>query len=38
VPAVHPSAILRAPDRDEAFAAFVKDLRRAADVLSGRAV
>jgi len=27
VPTVHPSAVLRAPDRDEAFEAFVADLR-----------
>lgn len=26
VPTVHPSAVLRAPDRDEAYAAFVADL------------
>lgn len=27
VPTVHPSAVLRAPDRDDAYAAFVADLR-----------
>lgn len=37
VPTVHPSSVLRAPDRDDAFAAFVEDLRRAADVLSRQA-
>lgn len=30
---VHPSAVLRAPDRDEAYAGFVADLRVAAEVL-----
>ena len=34
VPTVHPSAVLRAPDRDESFAAFVDDLRRASDMLA----
>lgn len=33
VATVHPSAILRAPDRDEAYAAFVADLRAAAKLL-----
>ncbi|MFD4194447.1 MULTISPECIES: UdgX family uracil-DNA binding protein [Amycolatopsis] len=30
---VHPSSVLRAPDRDEAFAALVKDLRAVPDVM-----
>ncbi|SEC69911.1 DNA polymerase [Amycolatopsis tolypomycina] len=30
---VHPSAVLRAPDRDDAYAAFVADLRAAAKLL-----
>ena len=30
VPTVHPSAVLRAPDRDEAYEAFVTDLRAVA--------
>jgi uracil-DNA glycosylase family protein len=30
---VHPSAILRAPDRDEAYAAFVDDLKAASKLL-----
>ncbi|HKE50649.1 MAG TPA: UdgX family uracil-DNA binding protein [Actinomycetes bacterium] len=34
VPTVHPSAVLRADDQDQAFEAFVKDLRVAADLLS----
>ncbi|SEF23184.1 DNA polymerase [Amycolatopsis pretoriensis] len=33
VATVHPSAILRAPDRDEAYAAFVQDLKAAHDLL-----
>ncbi|MGW5720305.1 UdgX family uracil-DNA binding protein [Amycolatopsis sp. NPDC003865] len=31
---VHPSAILRAPDRDQAYAAFVEDLKAAHKLLS----
>jgi uracil-DNA glycosylase family protein len=34
VATVHPSAILRAPDRDEAYAAFVADLKAARKTLS----
>ncbi|MER6797544.1 uracil-DNA glycosylase, partial [Amycolatopsis mediterranei] len=30
---VHPSAVLRAPDRDEAYASFVADLQAAAKLL-----
>ncbi|KDN20966.1 UdgX family uracil-DNA binding protein [Amycolatopsis rifamycinica] len=33
VATVHPSAVLRAPDRDEAYAGFVADLRAAAKLL-----
>jgi DNA polymerase len=33
---VHPSAVLRAPDRDEAFTAFVADLAAARTVLTGK--
>ncbi|WP_329047992.1 UdgX family uracil-DNA binding protein [Amycolatopsis sp. NBC_01488] len=33
VATVHPSAVLRAPDRDEAYAAFVADLRAAGKTL-----
>jgi uracil-DNA glycosylase len=36
VPTVHPSAILRADDRDAAYAAFVADLTVAAEALRGR--
>jgi DNA polymerase len=32
---LHPSAILRADDRDAAYAGFVADLQVAAGVLSG---
>jgi uracil-DNA glycosylase len=35
VASTHPSAVLRAPDRDDAFAALVDDLRVAADALTG---
>lgn len=34
LPTVHPSAVLRAPDRDDAFAALVADLRHVGDVLA----
>ncbi|MDT7802172.1 MAG: uracil-DNA glycosylase [Actinomycetota bacterium] len=34
VATVHPSAVLRAPDRDEAYAAFVADLKAARETLS----
>ncbi|WP_020421022.1 UdgX family uracil-DNA binding protein [Amycolatopsis sp. ATCC 39116] len=33
LPTVHPSSVLRAPDRDEAFAALVKDLRAVPSVM-----
>jgi uracil-DNA glycosylase len=33
---VHPSAVLRAPDRDEAYESFVADLRVAAKALNQR--
>lgn len=32
---IHPSAVLRAPDRDEAMAGLIADLRLAADYLAG---
>lgn len=35
VATVHPSSVLRAPDREQAFEALLADLRVAADVLSG---
>ncbi|GAA1812086.1 UdgX family uracil-DNA binding protein [Planosporangium flavigriseum] len=34
VPTIHPSAVLRSPDRDAAYAGFVDDLRVAARVLA----
>lgn len=34
LPTVHPSAVLRAPDRDVAYGAFVSDLRVAASILT----
>jgi uracil-DNA glycosylase family protein len=36
VPTVHPSAVLRAPNRDEAYESFVADLRSAAKALARR--
>lgn len=33
VPTIHPSAVLRAPDRDAVYAGLVKDLRVAASAL-----
>lgn len=36
VPTIHPSAVLRAPDRDEAFGGLVADLRSVAGLLAER--
>ena len=36
VPTIHPSAVLRADDRDDAYAGLVADLRVAASSLAGR--
>jgi uracil-DNA glycosylase family protein len=36
VPTVHPSSVLRAPDRDEAYAGFVEDLRSVTELLPER--
>jgi DNA polymerase len=36
VPTIHPSAVLRADDRDAAYAGLVRDLRVAASALPSR--